>query len=394
MYGAMFVAQSFAQVYKQQAQLVLNHGDAVAVRGLSTMERLFITTSIPPTDDRMLLLPGRNLCFSFGFVEALQQIAGAVNVPMLARFNPRIAKFVTGGTLTGAYGPRLRNWRARQLPVGLDEWGRIQPEWAWTGATEFEADGKYHTDQLRACILKLRKDPSSRQAVAMIWDPSFDNTRVSGDYPCNVMFQFFIRGGMLHVAVVRRSSDLIWGVPYDHLFLFALQCTIANTLNVAPGSTLETAHSLHVYPEMYPAALKCVEQYTQCNTTADVQISGRLGAPGLDLDGVDALWHRWRAREECSVTCKQYADIFCAAEIERDWWWGHALTIASAHDALLDENYEMTCKLLKLLTHKHAGWWEVARQTLAKPISRLSKQDDAQVHLVLEALTAEEGTER
>lgn len=70
------------------------------------------------------------------------------------------------------------------------------------------------------------------------------------------------------MLVVRRSSDLIWGVPNDHHAFWALLTCLATALNVDAGPLVELADSLHLYlPEAGFYDQERVEQACQATSS-------------------------------------------------------------------------------------------------------------------------------
>lgn len=163
---------------------------------------------------------GRDLNPAIGAAEALQLIAGVSNPGLMLRISPKFSEYTDEAALGipetayfhGAYGRR----------IGLQ-------------ATEV--------------VRKLTDDPSTRQAVITLWDPTEDNIRGKRDYPCTVMLQFEVNDGRLCMNTVMRSNDAWLGLPYDMFQFTQLQLTIARCLRREPGWYRHTALSLHIYEE-------------------------------------------------------------------------------------------------------------------------------------------------
>lgn len=90
----------------------------------------------------------------------------------------------------------------------------------------------------------LKADPSSRQAVIHIKDPSCEPTK---DLPCTVCLQYFIREGKLYATTYMRSNDIWLGFPYDVFSFTCLQTLLAMELGVELGTYTHIAGSLHCY---------------------------------------------------------------------------------------------------------------------------------------------------
>jgi thymidylate synthase len=71
---------------------------------------------------------------------------------------------------------------------------------------------------------ELKNDPDSRRAVMHINQPP-DLGRAVGagskDVPCTMSLQLLIRDRKLHMHVLMRSNDVVWGMPYD---VFSFTC--------------------------------------------------------------------------------------------------------------------------------------------------------------------------
>lgn len=185
-------------------------GHEVSPRGQNVLELNHYTSVI---DMRYPVLrdPLRKLNYRFMAAEALWIIEGSDKLEDLIRYNPNMAAFSDDGvTLSGAYGPRIR-------------------------------------DQIWYVVSKLTEDRDTRQATLSIWRP---NPSSSKDIPCTVAIDFKIRDDKLNLHVFMRSSDIWLGLPYD-VFSFScvayLVCSILS--GVSPGTLYLTAASSHLYEE-------------------------------------------------------------------------------------------------------------------------------------------------
>lgn len=187
---------------------------------------------------------GRRLNPYFAIAEAVWILSGRKDVSFISYFNKNISKFSDDGeNFHGAYGDRLRNW-----PICRDDSG------------VFVAD---ILDQIPLVVRRLEQDPNTRQAVLALWDPARDLKDGSKDYPCNNLVYFTLRGGKLDMSVIRRSNDAIWGLPYNQIQFYFLQCLIAGTLEVETGSHYEFVENMHVYVELYPEIYKLILKKVQ-----------------------------------------------------------------------------------------------------------------------------------
>lgn len=200
--------QTLADIYAGLCQQVRTMGNLVSPRGRPTHEILHVgwTVTVP----RFCKLQSKDINYRFALAEFMALISGWDDVEWLAHFNKNIAQFSDDGeTFYGSYGKRL----GRQL-------------WIAAGV--------------------LREQPHTRQVVTSIWEPR-DLGAESKDIPCNTHMYLKIRDDALHMTVMRRSADLIWGVPYDHYVFANVLMLLARRLRVRVGTLTEFADSLHIY---------------------------------------------------------------------------------------------------------------------------------------------------
>lgn len=162
--------------------------------------------------ERWGALAKAGVSYKFACAEAMAVVCGWNDVAWLKRFNPRIAEFSDDGkTFHGSYGIRMNY-------------------------------------QMNHALERLKMDKDSRQAVVNIWLGA-DSWTTSKDLPCNTQVYLKIRNNALDLTVMRRSADIVWGVPYDHHVFFALLHVLAAELNVNPGYLTEFIDSFHVYDD-------------------------------------------------------------------------------------------------------------------------------------------------
>lgn len=187
----------------QLADVLMNYGDDVVVRGLRTRELRNVTVVYDsrtfPRRERM----ARRLVVA----EGTSYLAGRHSLPALVNAAPLADHSLF--TPQMAYGPRL----GHQLP-------RI--------------------------VRELTADPASRRAVALVSKPA---DVASPTMPCTTSMQFLVREGHLHTTVGMRSWDLVYGLPVDVGAFSVVAQGIAAALCLVPGSLWIHAGSLHAYEE-------------------------------------------------------------------------------------------------------------------------------------------------
>jgi thymidylate synthase len=210
----IFRADSFSSLYRELVAHILAEGTSVAPRGLPTIEILACQLCLTNPRARVLQLKDRLTNPGFAVAEAVWMLTGS-DEPWIYDFNSRLHEFTDDGVLRGAYGPRICSWAG-------------------------------HLDQLRLVRDKLRQDPSTRQAVVQIFDPSRDWTGAR-DVPCTIGHRFFLRDGRLHMHATLRSQDAWLGLPYDLFANTVLQEVMAGWLDAELGDYVHWMDSLHLY---------------------------------------------------------------------------------------------------------------------------------------------------
>lgn len=120
-------------------------------------------------------------------------------------------------TLEYLYGPRLFNYQRQYNQIG-----------------EF-------------IIPLLEEDPTSRRAVAMIYDPLVDSLITNKETPGLVLVQFRAVRGRLDLTAVIRSNDMFIGWPANIFQLHDLQRYVAERLSIPTGSITTFSISAHIY---------------------------------------------------------------------------------------------------------------------------------------------------
>lgn len=220
----VITGKTFSEVYNKSIMTILRDGQLVSPRGIATYELAPATLVIE--EPRYLLTTPRRRKGNhiFQLAEALWMLRGSNSVDEIAHYNKQWLNFIDEENpeiLNGAYGERMRDW--------------------------------YGEDQLFEVYKKLKKDPYSRQAVVIIFDPERDNyifestDSYSKDIPCTNYFNFQIRDGKLNMYVVMRSNDLHKGTIYDIPNFIMFQHVLAGWLDVEVGKYTHTAASFHIY---------------------------------------------------------------------------------------------------------------------------------------------------
>lgn len=212
------------------------NGDEVAPRGKRIKELRPAIFQFKNPLNRVTYLKGRVINPFFQLAEALWILAGRSDVEWLTDYNKSIGQFSDDGVYFNApYGERLTYYNKCDA-LGAD----------WAGKT---------IDQLLDVYRKIKADPDTRQAVAVIYNPVFDNASIkTKDRPCNLLLTFKLRNGELDLSVYNRSNDIHWGTFGANLCQFSTILEVmASWLQVKVGSYYQITDSLHMYLDDYGA---------------------------------------------------------------------------------------------------------------------------------------------
>lgn len=105
----------------------------------------------------------------------------------------------------------------------------------------------------------LKKDPTSRRAFVVVWDPKIDADTLSKEVPGLVSIDFKMHEGKLHLTATIRSNDMFFGWPANIYQLFALQKYVADKLDVKVGSLSTFSTSAHIFEEHFEDIRKVIE---------------------------------------------------------------------------------------------------------------------------------------
>lgn len=245
----------------------LNHGEYVATEKDSSYELLHYQTGLSEPTARIMTNPARPLNFVVALARWVWLMAGNDRVEDIAYYEPKVAGFSDNGlTVPGScYGARLFN---------------SQPG----------------IDQIAGVISRLDKEPGSRQASAVVWQPH-DAVRNSNDIPCTHGMFFHVKDNRLHMAVTMRSNNAFRILPFNIFEFTMLQEYVASSLGLPLGDYVHWAASMHVYDndrEM-PATRKLVKQEP---------IPDSIVMPPMPTDNV---------REQVNLLCQFEAQMRMAA---------------------------------------------------------------------------------
>ena len=121
------------------------------------------------------------------------------------------------------------------------------------GGRIFGYNGSF--DQINSFIIPLlRKDPSSRRAVLVFYDPIDDSKPDNKNTPGIIYVQFRMVKGLLCMNAHIRSNDLFFGWPANIYQLYQLLVYVSKKLDVECGTITTFSNSAHVFVEDFPQA--------------------------------------------------------------------------------------------------------------------------------------------
>lgn len=250
-------------------------------RGKPIKELIAASFTLENPRNRIIASPARNVNYGFAVGELCWYIRGDTDLETMLYYNKRMSQFSDDGqTINSAYGARIFTPNLYSS-VRLDAYS-----------------------QFENVVEELKKDPQSRRAVMHINQPRDLAKAVdsgSKDVPCTMSLQLLIRDRKLHMHVLMRSNDVVWGLPYD---VFSFTCLQEAMLLVLKDEGVEvddlgayhhTAGSLHVYDTHFTMAEEVSKE--------DIPVPAQMEP--FTLDGI-----RWLAEtaepliRESAVTMK------------------------------------------------------------------------------------------
>ena len=229
-------------MYFKALRDLVETGDKVAPRGKLISELRPACFEFGNPYNRVTFLRGRRINPFFQIAESLWILSGRADVEFLLKFNENMKQFSDDGVWFNApYGERMRLWNKNSLHGII-----INP-----------------IDQLVDVYRKLSEDKDTRQAVIVLSNPMFDNSKYTinekgKDISCNLVITFKIRHNKLNMTVFNRSNDLHWGVFGANLCQFStIQECLMNWLKVSKypelqmGTYNQITDSLHIYLDDY-----------------------------------------------------------------------------------------------------------------------------------------------
>jgi thymidylate synthase len=222
---------------------ILNFGvDQNDRTSVGKSKQLFGETIRFSTDGKYApLLQCRTMSPRIAFEEFIWMMCGSTNVKFLQKKNIHI-------------------WDGNSTREFLDSRGLTEvPEYDIGKAYgyQFRRFGGL-TDQVMNVFKSLRDNPTSRRHVVSIWNPN--ELHEMALEPCFHLYEFMYQDGTLHLYVHGRSSDVVFGLPYNLAFSYFWLKTFADALGYKTGDILVTLTNAHIYENQVELAELIVKE--------------------------------------------------------------------------------------------------------------------------------------
>jgi len=104
----------------------------------------------------------------------------------------------------------------------------------------------------------LKKNPSSRRAIILFYNPLQDTFLFKKETPGLIMINFNIREGKIHTTMVIRSNDLFHGWPGNIAQAYFLTNYLSNEVNYPIGTITLHSISAHIFKEQFEDIKKVI----------------------------------------------------------------------------------------------------------------------------------------
>jgi len=249
-------------------------GREVETRNGPALEfRTPVMTTYTHSRERVLFYPARDANPYFHLMESFWMLAGRNDVEWISQFNGRINTYSDDGEhFHGAYGFRWREW--------------------------------FGKDQLQLALHRLATFPNDRRTVVGMWDPWEDlqSTNDGKDYPCNTQIYFWVRDDDLHMTVVNRSNDMIWGAyGANAVHMSVLLEYMAGMLELGVGTYYQFSNNLHAYKDVLAKLDGMPADYEPYLTLGDDGLNYNPPALVDDYTMFDADLKAWMKNPDAKV---------------------------------------------------------------------------------------------
>lgn len=247
---------TFDRVFRDAIAKIMFEGDEVFSERTNISTRAFpgLTYELYPAE-AFPILTLRKIPVQLFVSEVVWMITGEKDISFMQQFTRIWDDFAEeDNTMTTAYGYRWRH-----------HFGR---------------------DQLLDLVEHLRTEPTSRQAVVMMWDPADDGLMApkKKNVPCPFTFTVNIIANKLNLHLVIRSNDMMLGNPHDTAGFALLQSMLAQELSVQVGKLTVSISHAHIYGNHYEQAQTMLERMPHMHDEIVLQLPERSFQRALRKD--------------------------------------------------------------------------------------------------------------
>lgn len=113
-------------------------------------------------------------------------------------------------------------------------------------------------DQIKNLLDGLKNDPNSRRHLVTSWNPQqLDEMALP---PCHLMHSYQVAAGKLNSSFKMRSSDLLYGLPFNFMGFSLLNQVFARYLHLEPNLLIYQGDDVHLYMNQIEIALKQIKR--------------------------------------------------------------------------------------------------------------------------------------
>jgi len=150
-------------------------------------------------------------------------------------------------------------------------------------------------DQLKYIVDELKNNKYSRRTIITQYNPLDKDKGVL--FPCHIMIDFIITENQLNCVYWMRSSDTIYGLPYNHMYYAFFTNLLAKYLGFELGTLVYQAGDAHIYKNQYNMAEGLVNRAQAGCLYGKQKPTISLDAPINSLD--DLLNYKWEDVTMC-----------------------------------------------------------------------------------------------
>lgn len=258
-------ADNINSLFLKVLQSIKEHGVEQKRRGGRILEVHPMLCVLTQTNNNVLIMPHRGNNFFATLYETFWVLSGREEIASLSYFLPRAPEYSdNGNSWRGAYGPRLRKWLVSEDGIDVKV-----------------------VDQIAEVVKMLRKDPSTRRAQIVIYNPGQDFCDTL-DTPCNIALHFSSPDGVhLDLEVFNRSNDAYWGFLINFFEWTTLLQIVAWLSGLKVGTYYHFTSNMHVYERHWGKMDKILAEPEDVMLGLYGQIQERADGP---LDRFSKTW--------------------------------------------------------------------------------------------------------